>query len=86
MLDDLRDDANLGDDLFEDEDENISFDDFQNQDDDFEESQKRQQRRKQRKSLLGVTPFQRFILAAWLLGLSCVLSFMCLLVTQTIVI
>jgi hypothetical protein len=86
MLDDLRDDANMGDELFEDEDEDVSFDDFEKLDDDFENLNARSRRKNQRKSLLGVTPLQRFVLAGWLFALSCILSFMCLLVTGTIVI
>ena len=38
-----------------------------------------------RRQFLGLSPFQRFIIAALLLGLTCMLSTLCLLVTQKVV-
>ena len=66
------------------------FDDLRQQADDtsFEEEQDvytyQDKERKPRRNFLGMTPPQRFVIAAMLLLMTCVLSAFCLLVTDKI--
>ncbi|GEM_PF-1728570 len=82
-IDDLREQAGAAT-PFDDDDELIfddDFDDFDDFDDD-----PRPRRIGGGGNLLGLSPFQRFFLSFMLLLLSCMLSFVCLLLTGRILI
>ena len=93
MTDDMRDDFEDEAPLFEEEEEDQApFDDFSDLSDDFEDDfgdlddfDDLDDDAGRTRPFLGIAPFQRFVLAAWLLLLSCLLSGLCLLFTNTIV-
>ncbi len=87
MLDDFRKDAGEGS-LFGDDDVPLTFDEmgaFNEEYEDFDdEASKPVQKRKGKPQFLGMTAFQRLFLSAMLFGLSCVLSAMCLVLTNKV--
>jgi hypothetical protein len=87
MLDDLRNQAGDSS-LFGDDDEPLEFEalgEFDGEYQDFnDEASKPVPKKKKSRRFLGMTAFQRFVLSALLLGLSCVLSAMCLLLTESV--
>ena len=92
MTDDLRDDFDDEAPLFDEDEDQASFDDFSGLSDDFEDDfddlddfDDDPSDSGSARLFLGMTPFQRFVLAGWLFVLSCLLSSLCLLFTNTIV-
>lgn len=62
------------------------LDDFRQQAEDISFEEEGERPRRPKKYFLGMTPFQRFVLATMLLIITCVLSSFALLITEKVVI
>ncbi len=89
MTDDLRQGFNSDDSMFDEEQEDFEFDDFGDFSEDYDEFEDYDEggarRGRRGGGLLGLSPFQRLVLAGWMLFLSFLLGTLCLVFTNRIV-